>query len=177
MRVKEILFNPTETFRDAESEGLEPAFKQLLVLAVIFAVGSGITTYLTIQGLSGFLIISTIVGTYILTVVGVILGALIIHIFVYLFGGRQGIEQTLKANMYAVTPSLLLGWIPLINIIAGFWALVLTIIGIRELQKMSTGRAIAAVLTPIILLSVIAAVLVWMLVTSVVSASFGMSIY
>ncbi len=192
MRVKGILFNPTETFREVESEGIGEAFKQLLVLTLVLAVGTGLVAYLTmaametmlksaipsempigaeVQGLSGFLIISAIVGTYIFTVLGVIIGALVIHIFVYLFGGRQGVEQTLKTAMYAVTPTLLLGWLPLINVIAGLWSLVLFVLGIRELQKISTGAAILAVILPIILCAVIASVLTWVWVASMSSIS------
>jgi hypothetical protein len=54
---------------------------------------------------------------------------------------------------------LLLGWIPLVNIIAAIWSLIVEIIGIRQLHELTTGRAILAVLIPIILAIILAVVL------------------
>ena len=59
--------------------------------------------------------------------------------------------QTFKALMYGATPSLLLGWIPFINFLALIWALIVEIIGIRQLHEISTGRAVAAVILAIII--------------------------
>ena len=59
--------------------------------------------------------------------------------------------QTFKALMYGATPSLLLGWIPVIGFLAAIWALIVEIIGIRQLHEISTGRAVAAVILAIII--------------------------
>ncbi|HXX54515.1 MAG TPA: YIP1 family protein, partial [Methanoregula sp.] len=53
--------------------------------------------------------------------------------------------------MYAATPSLLIGWIPIVNIAVAVWTYVLLIIGIRENQEMSTRRAILVVIAPLVL--------------------------
>ena len=45
----------------------------------------------------------------------------------------------------------LLGWIPLVLIIGYIWTYILIIIGIRENQQMSTGRAILVVVVPLVL--------------------------
>jgi len=52
---------------------------------------------------------------------------------------------------YAGTPGQILGWIPLIGFIAGLWSLVLIVLGIRELQEISTGKAILAVAIAVII--------------------------
>ena len=69
----------------------------------------------------------------------------------YVFGGRNGYRETLKALAFGDTPALLLGWIPMIGILAGIWALVLSVLGVRELQGISTGRALGAVLVAVII--------------------------
>ncbi len=67
------------------------------------------------------------------------------HVFVLLFGGRKGVVQTMKTIMYAFTPVIFLGWIPIISIVGGVWTYILIVIGIRENQEMpppgSPGRA------------------------------------
>ena len=80
----------------------------------------------------------------IMAVAGAFIGGAILHIFVYIAGGRKGMTQTIKAGMYGSTASLLFGWLPFINIIAAIWSLVTEIIGIRQLHEITTGRAILA---------------------------------
>jgi hypothetical protein len=80
---------------------------------------------------------------------------------VYLFGGRRGIWQTLKAVMYGNTPYLLFGWIPLVGFLFTLWSLVLGIFGIQELQEISSLKAILAialaVMIPLMLLLILGA--------------------
>jgi hypothetical protein len=95
----------------------------------------------------------------------------ILHIFVYIVGRRRGIAQTIKAIMYGSTPSLLFGWIPVINFIAIIWSLVAEIIGIRQLHELTTGKAIWVVvilpiITAIILTIVFAAVIAIFIVST-----------
>jgi hypothetical protein len=88
----------------------------------------------------------------IIAILGAFIGGAILHIFVYIVGGRRGITQTIKACMYGSTPSLLFGWLPVINFIAMIWSLVALIIGIRQLHELTTGKAILVVILPIILI-------------------------
>ncbi|MCQ8894434.1 MAG: YIP1 family protein [Methanolinea sp.] len=85
-----------------------------------------------------------------------------LHIFVYLLGGRKGYGETLKVLAFGSTPFLLVGWIPLVGFfVGGVWTLVLSVLGIRELQQVSTARALGAVILaaviPFILLVILAA--------------------
>jgi hypothetical protein len=100
--------------------------------------------------------------------VGVLIGGTIlllvftiwVHILVYVAGGRKDILQTFKALTYGLTPSFLLHWIPLIGIVFDLWSIFLMILGIRELQKISSSRAlvvmIIAVMVPLVILLIIA---------------------
>ena len=97
--------------------------------------------------------------------IGGFVGALIfgawLHLWVYIFGGRLGIWQTIKTVMYGSTPSLLFGWIPFIGFVFTLWSLVLGILGISELQEISSLKATLAValavMIPLILIIILAA--------------------
>lgn len=99
--------------------------------------------------------IYSIVFFFIAGLIGIFISGIILHIFVYIVGGRRGLDQTLKTVLYASTPELLLGWIPIIGIFVGIWSLILEILGIRELHEISTGRAILAVLLPIVVIVIL----------------------
>ena len=93
------------------------------------------------------------------------------HIWVWLLGGREGITETWKAVIYASTPSLLFGWIPVVGFVMWVWSLVLTIIGIRELQQMTTTRAVLAVLIGDLVLAFFGVALVGSMFASILAAS------
>ena len=99
------------------------------------------------------------VGVFIGAIVGgiivIVIAGLWLHIWVYLVGGKKGVEQTLKALMYGATPSYLFGWIPVVSVLAGIWALIVEIIGIRQLHELSTGKAVLAVSIGIIVPAII----------------------
>jgi hypothetical protein len=182
-KAKGFLLAPTKTFQETRTESLGDAFRYYVVLLVIFtilyaivSVAVGMVMYtdslnqLTATGMfgsdlaellenfSGFIIALQIFFVYLLFLVlliGVFLDALFYHVFVILFGGEKGFVQTIKTMMYAATPWFLLGWIPYISIIGGIWALILFILGIKENQEMTLGRAILAVLVPIVLILIL----------------------
>lgn len=58
--------------------------------------------------------------------------------------------QTIKAGMYGSTPSLLFGWIPVIEFIVLIWSLVAEIIGIRQLHELTTWKAVSVVILMLI---------------------------
>ena len=64
-------------------------------------------------------------------------------------------EQTIKAVLYAFTPSGLIGWIPFFGLLGWVWSIILTILGVRELHDLSTGKAVIAVILPVILLVIL----------------------
>lgn len=175
-KVKGFLLEPSKTFDAIKEEDLGEAIKYYAVIAavysVIFAVlfafmGSLLGSMMGGQnlgmmfgagaGIGGAVII--FVMFMIFAIIGAFIGGAVLHIFVYIVGGRKGIAQTIKAVMYGSTPGLLLGWIPIIGFIAGIWSLVLEILGIRQLQELTTGRAILAVLIPIIIIVILTIVL------------------
>ena len=163
-RIPRFLLKPREAFLEARNEPLSVAAFTLIPLVVLFAVlFTGISALLspgilfgplaplvTGSGLlaSGSTLAALLVGILVLVIlclIAMVVKAAWLHLFVYALGGRQGLDQTVKAVFYAAIPILLLGWIPLVGLIAGaLWAIVILIFGIEVLHSMSSGRALAA---------------------------------
>ncbi len=166
-RIKGFLFSPSDTFDNSKGDTIGDAFKYFVVILMIPAVLLAIIAAVAFSLIAGMLGMFGVpmmplgaatgpllaVGAFILILVGGIIGVFIdglwLHIWVYLVGGKEGIEQTIKAVMYGATPSLLLGWIPIVNFIALIWALIVGIIGVRQLHGLSTGKAVLAVIIAI----------------------------
>ena len=169
---KGFLLSPVETFQKNAETSLSKAFQYYAILVVFYAIlfsivegivlSSGLFQYeesLFVFAI-GLLVPLLICIIVVAALIGVFFQGLFQHIFVLLVGGEQGVVQTLKASMYSGVPALVLGWIPIVNIIAGIWSFVLLVLGIRELHEISTARAIAAVLIPGVLFILLVILLV-----------------
>jgi hypothetical protein len=179
-----FLGNPVNTFNSVEPEPLGSALKYFAIWAAIYAIlqtvffyvlGVGILqTLLDWLGLGPAVVYNFDAVLYgLLSLVGAFVGLFVsgswTHLFVRAFGGRNGYGNTIKAFAYGNTPVLLFGWIPFVGGLFSIWAIVLDIIGIKQLHGISTGRAIGAVLLSIVALGVIVAIIV---VAFVLSAIF-----
>jgi len=174
-KAKGFLGAPANTFDSVEPESLASALRFFAIWAAIYAIlqtvffyvlGGGILqTLWEWLGLGSAVVYSFNPVLYgLLSLVGA-LGSLFIsgswaHLFVRAFGGRKGYETTIKAFAYGNTPLFLFGWIPFVGGLFSIWALVLNIIGIRQLHGVSTGRAIGAVLLSYLALIVIVVLIV-----------------
>jgi len=172
-RIKGFLFSPSETFDASKEDTIGDAFKYFVVLLAIYAVLFSIMVLVAFSAMSWIvgpwaammglaagpiLAVAMFVLTFISGIIAVFIMGLWMHIWVYIVGGRKGVKQTIKALMYGATPSYLLGWIPFIGLIAGIWALIVEIIGIRQLHELSTGKAVLAFILAIIIPAIIAAI-------------------
>jgi len=73
----------------------------------------------------------------------------VLHLMVLLVGGAAPRMQTTARVVAYASTALLLSIIPQIGMyLSGLWLTVLTVIGLREAQELSTARAVVAVLTP-----------------------------
>ncbi len=177
--MKGFLMKPSATFGNTNARSLGSAFQYYFVLLIIFTILYGIVTislqiatfsmYANQLGMipwiggvlsasllqfSGFVFALSVFSVYMVFLIllfGIFLAGLLLHVFVILMGGEQGVGQTLKTVMYAATPVLLLGWIPVIAFIGFIWTLVLLILGIETNQKMRLDHAVAVILIPLIL--------------------------
>ena len=96
-------------------------------------------------GLVGF--IATLILSPILTVVALLIEAGIYHLLVLLLvrPSHAGFEATFRVVCYHAAVQLI-SWIPVVNFVAGIYAVVLSLLGIREVHNTTTGRALVIVL-------------------------------
>jgi len=152
-RIKGIILKPVETFRTAANDEISFTFVYFFILLAVF----GILFSLTLSQFGMFLMMNNQIIILILTMLGQMIlsflaGTVWLHVWVYLLGGRQGLKNTFRAVSNSMTPTLLLGWIMPMGMIVGMiWGLVLEVMGLRELQKFTTTRAILAVAIPLII--------------------------
>ena len=155
-RISGFLFHPTETFENTRSDTIKDTFVYYILLLLLNAVlsvcfaavimrginlGSSAIGGSVWMGLPGAFFSALIEGLILL-----VIGGLWLHLLVFITGGRKQIDQTFKVLMYGATPCLLLGWMPLVNLFAGIWALGIVFIGIRKLYEFPTRRAVYAFL-------------------------------
>ena len=167
-KVRGFIMKPVETFQNVRGGSLGDAFVYYIILLVINAVLSAVvltaglsalSIYQSIPGFKGALPLVLFFMTIVGGIIGVFIGGAWLHIFVWALGGKKGYVQTVKSVMYGSTPGLILGWIPIIGFIGAIWTVILDIFGIKELQEMSIGRAVAAVVIAGVILIVIVMVL------------------
>ena len=163
-RVRGFLQKPVEAFRNSRGDSFGTSFTYYIILVIIYAALS--TVIATIIGAAGMFLglpgaIGAMLPAFVFIysiVVSIVLWfafGLWLHLWVYALGGRKGIIQTVNAVYYGNTPYLLLGWIPFVSIIGIVWSFVLWILGVRELQEISTGKAIAAVVIAIAIVFIV----------------------
>ncbi len=147
-----MILKPVETLRTAANDEISFTFVYFIILLAVY----GILFSLALSQFGMFLMMNNQIIIIILTMLGqmvlsVLAGTAWLHLWVYLFGGRQGLKNTFRAVANSMTPVLLLGWImPMGMIVGTVWGIILEVLGIRELQKFTTTRAILAVAIPVI---------------------------
>lgn len=186
-KMKGLLLEPSKTFDALKEEPLDGAVKYYICIAAVYSaliaimlgfagslfgsmMGAGNLGMMIGAGAGIGAAITFFVVFMVMAVAGAFIGGAILHIFVYIAGGRKGMTRTIKAGMYGSTASLLFGWLPFINIIAAIWSLVTEIIGIRQLHEITTGRAILAMVLPLIITFILAMVIAGFLVIATTSS-------
>ena len=198
-KIRGFLFDPVETFRSSRTDEPIAVFSCFGILLLFFA---GMTAILEFLVMGAFSLLATgvmhgagsetggpadpmlaimflvPVSAFLSLILGGVLVMLLFsmwtHVWVYLLGGRSGVIMTGYAVAYSAVPGLLLGWIPLVGVLASLWSVALLFFGIRELQGMSNGRATAVVVVsliiPVILLVIIA---LFMLIAATATPGFA----
>ncbi len=166
-----FIARPVESFRAVRDEELAPPAIYYLVLLIINAVLTAIVAYLGIKaaaqnsafqlGMSGSVgaFVGGLIGAFIVGIIGLLLWSVFLHIGAKIVGGRGDFADSFKSAVYAQTPSLLLGWIPIIGIIFTLWAIVLLFLGVRELHELDTTKAVIAVVIAVVLYIIVITIL------------------
>lgn len=186
---KGFLLQPVPSFQKARGTALGDAIKYFIILLIIntiltvivdLVLGSAILSAIS-QAMGqvgmGELFLAETLGMAVAAIILVIITLIMVfviggwlHLFVYLLGGRKGYTETVKALLFGSTPYMLIGWIPVIGVlIGGIWSLILSILGIRELHQVSTGKAAGAVILAAIILMVIVVLIASWFIISLVS--------
>ncbi len=120
---------------------------------------SGMPIFAIVLGLGMLSLIVSAIGA----IVGTFIGAAVLHIFALIFGAKKGYQNTYKAFVYSSGPIIIL--LPLafglffllstvyiiINLLLYVWVIALMVKGMKILHELSLGRALASVLTPILI--------------------------
>lgn len=164
--VKKVLLEPTDTFGRMKTGGDMGSPLLFAMMLGTFSTLVGLFWQWAIQHM-GFLgneaLMKEMIMTTTLLVVIVILSPLfvaislfiyagILHLCLLLVGGAaKGFEATFRTVAYAGGSTSLFQLIPVCgSLVGGVWNLVLVVIGLKEMHEISTGKALAAVLLPLI---------------------------
>jgi hypothetical protein len=163
-----MLRRPAETFDQIKEERLRrsllyllvlvlPAAALLLILSLIvvplfIAPQLGDQQHVALVGI-GLMVVSVLAGVF----VAVLLAGLVLHLFVRLLGGKQGLRRTIRAVVYASTPLVLLLWLPPAFVATPLWSAALVAVGLQRLQEITIVRAVIALVLPLLVLMGLAA--------------------
>jgi hypothetical protein len=188
-RAAGVLRRPAATFRSiAHDEPVGQAFAVVVIVTVLLTVVQGFGILAdpgaTVQTALVTLVTGMVIGVpmgvvfFLLWVGAVLLGA-------KLFGGTATFPATLAGLGFAYAPLALGGIVAgaalpsgaaaaaivvLAFLAATLWSFVLDVIAIREIHQMSTGRAVGAVVLPVVALGALAVLLFGALLAALVTA-------
>ena len=154
-RIKKICFKPREFFDFVKYEDnvwTAIVFFGLMLVTVIplhYAMTSILSQELN---LDTFL---ELIGNMLLGLVFTFILIPFYHLFVWVFGGRNGIKKTTQTLLYGATPTILVSWIPIVSLIVAFYSMYVTIVGLKVLQDMKTWKAVLSYIVPFAILVVL----------------------
>lgn len=167
-----MIRRPAETYRLL---GNEPLSRSILYLVVLLVVNTVLIGLLGVVAVIGYLIfeggsvddaVGAIFGSIlnmvispIMSIISIGLIIVILHLATVVLHGRGSPADTVQVVIYGATPAFLIGWIPLLGVIAYLWSFVLFAIGLRERHQLETSRAAAASLVTLILMVILMVVL------------------
>jgi hypothetical protein len=148
---KNIIMKPVDFFKTMPVTG---GYKDPLIFALITSVIMGLGLTIITLGV-GFL---AIIFAPIAVAISVFLAALLLLMCAKMVGGTGTYEATMRVASYANIVNII-GWIPIVSIIGSIYGLVLMVLGMREIHKLTTAKAIIAVLIAIAIVFVIVVLL------------------
>ncbi len=154
--IKQSLFSPNDFFARLPHEGglLNPLLYALIVGTVgtmiaytwSLALGHSITSVIVLsKGKAvavGFLV-------PLLVFMGIVVSAILLHVSLFLVGGaKEDFEATFRVVCYSQATDLF-AVLPIIGGVIGLiWKIYITVVGLREVHGISTGRSVLAFILP-----------------------------
>ena len=180
-KIRGFLFSPGEAFWQVRDEDLKDTTLYFILISVIYTLLSTLITGIAVSKhpalllfglgfgsrniiLSFFIILALTIGI-------AVAYAVWLHLWIILICGKRDLQKTIKTVFYYLTPTMLIGWIPVIGPFAApIWSVVVGIIGIQTLHQASFGRALISILISIISAGILAGVLFWPLLAEVIAS-------
>lgn len=140
----------------------------------IVVYGTSVESSLSMPVAAGVTLVSSVIGG----IIGMIIGAGLIHIFVALLGGENGYSETLAVMGYSSAISAvasvanlvpLIG--PLVSVLLAFYSIYVQAKGLEIFQELSFGRSIVAVLLPVVIIGAVFFVLMVTVLASFMALS------
>ena len=170
-RIRQALIHPGEFFTGAAKEqGYSEAFQLFAILSAVNLVLMFIAQHWLFSGTLNSLLLSMVgsdsssagevslftwflitLGFYLVSLLGVFIGTLFLHVWVKMWGGKGEFAESLRLNVYSNIPHLVLGWIPFAGAVLWIYDLVLAVIGVQKLHQVSRAKAIAMFVIPVVL--------------------------
>ena len=173
-KIKGVLLNPSVFFKNLSREkGLGSAFGYFALLSAVAAILSFVllslfpsfysTTFQKLLGidlpqspvLTFWIMLVLTILSYALNLALSFLWAAILHIWIMIFGGEGKYHESYKLYIYAITPKVLLSWIPVIFFIGWIWEIVLLIIGTQKVYGLSKTKSVLRYVIPAVVLVIL----------------------
>lgn len=168
MNYYELIKTPRKFFKSVEEETLTATLKRIAIPLIVFIAAY---TYLSnhtlaflyeLMGQEPTFTINQLLTSIIFVAVSIFTGALLLHLSLKILKVKSKFENTLKAIIYPtvfltaltilmqlvslITPILLARFIiqTIISIALLIWSVILTVTGLTEFYKISTGKGVGA---------------------------------
>lgn len=147
---KSVILAPVDFFKEMPKSG---GYGNPTIFALInfLIYGIGFTLITLGKGFVG------IVVTPVFGVIGLFIGAAVLWVCAKIVGGEGDYEGTYRVISY-VTATYVVYWIPVAGWLVGFYGLYLMVVGLAEAHRLSQGKALVAVLIPVVIFTAIAIV-------------------
>ena len=153
-KIKAVVTDPKGFFSAARSEqGYSDAMKYYAAILLV-----PLAVELVIQNMGGtiaevgvFETLSSVVNVYIVSMLLTFVFAGLIHGVAKLISGVNDFNKTYRVVAYGMTPSVLLGWVPIAGILASLYSFYVMVQGMKVTHGMTTLKsAVSVVLVPTI---------------------------
>lgn len=167
-KARQVLTNPKKFFEGiAKEKSLKPALSYYLVLSVASSLLSLTSLYTiypfientfpglftgTTQGADFYSNLIFILLSLIFNILGAFFTAGLLFIWLKVFKVKGNYSKVFILYAYARTPSLLLGWAPVVSAVGSLWTLYLLIIGTSSFYGTTTKKSFLIYVVPVILL-------------------------
>lgn len=170
-KVKNIFTNPREFFSNLNEQGIGKAFFYSFIfiliyqaiLSLIFTGGAQVRAFTVLgearisifYGWQMFLML--FIGRVLWSILMLFIFSLLLHLWIMIFRGKGNYDKTFQLVVYSRTPVWLLGWIPIVRILAWAYNVVLLIIGTEKMHGIENKTSTWMYLGPILVFVLIAA--------------------